>query len=339
MDPSRDSRAGRRSALTIGARLRRRLRPPRRLRPTRAGWSFFAICFGVGFAAFNTGNNLLYLVFAQMLAFLVLSGVLSESALRGIRVHRRLPRELFAGAARPVVLEVSNQQRNVPAFAIVVEDRVVEAGEPPRAGGRVFALRIGAGRTEKRVYHLTPVARGRLHFQGFSVFTRFPFGLFSKSLELEAEGDALVYPAVEAVQVPAEFGSARASGERVVGDGGSGADVSGLREFASGDSARRVHWRASLRRGELLVRDVENEHEAEIEVRLRTAGTVAGSAFEQRVSWAASEIVAHLSARSLVSLRTDEAFVPADSGDAQRARLLSFLALVEAGDAAQGEAA
>ena len=37
---------------------------------------------GVGFAALNTGNNLLYLVFALMLAFLVLSGILSETSLR-----------------------------------------------------------------------------------------------------------------------------------------------------------------------------------------------------------------------------------------------------------------
>jgi hypothetical protein len=61
--------------------LRRWLRPPRTLRPTRAGWSFFAITFGVGFDALNTGNNLLYLVLSLMLAFLVLSGALSESAL------------------------------------------------------------------------------------------------------------------------------------------------------------------------------------------------------------------------------------------------------------------
>ena len=53
------------------------------LRPTRAGWLFFVIIFGVGFAALNTGNNLLYLVLALMLSFLVLSGLLSESALRG----------------------------------------------------------------------------------------------------------------------------------------------------------------------------------------------------------------------------------------------------------------
>ncbi|HEX9618723.1 MAG TPA: hypothetical protein VF989_01230, partial [Polyangiaceae bacterium] len=89
MDRARDSRARTRPALTL--RLRRFFRPPRTLRPTRAGWSFFALTFGVGFAALNTGNNLLYLVLSLMLSFLVLSGVLSESALRGIGLRRRIP--------------------------------------------------------------------------------------------------------------------------------------------------------------------------------------------------------------------------------------------------------
>ena len=55
-------------ANTWRTRIRRWLRPPRKLRPTRPGWLFFAVTFGVGFAALNTGNNLLYLVLALMLA-------------------------------------------------------------------------------------------------------------------------------------------------------------------------------------------------------------------------------------------------------------------------------
>ena len=37
----------------------------------------------------------------------MLSGVLSESALRGIAVRRRLPRELYAGASSTVALEIA----------------------------------------------------------------------------------------------------------------------------------------------------------------------------------------------------------------------------------------
>src|SRR4030095_759081 len=89
-DPARRRRRRARASRPLWLRVQRWLRPPRALRAARAGWLFFVLTMGVGFAALNTGNNLLYLVFSFLLAFLVLSGVLSEAALRRIEVRRRL---------------------------------------------------------------------------------------------------------------------------------------------------------------------------------------------------------------------------------------------------------
>jgi uncharacterized protein (DUF58 family) len=226
----------------------------------------------------------------------------------------------------------------VPAFAVLVEDCVVEGGDPERAAGRAFALRVDPGATEMRSYPFTPTRRGELKFTKFRVYTRFPFGLFSKSLEIEAEGGSLAYPAVKPVAIPANFGAARGGGERVTGAGGTGADAVGLREFADGDAVRRIHWRSSLRHRQLFVTEIESEHQAEVEVRLRTRGVAVGEPFEQRVVWAASEIVALIDADSRVSLRTDGPCFDADTGHRHRARLLAFLALVqpEPGFAAEG---
>jgi uncharacterized protein (DUF58 family) len=337
VDRARDSRARPRSALN--ARLRRWFRPPRTLRPTRAGWTFFALTFGVGFAALNTGNNLLYLVLSLMLAFLVLSGVLSESALRGIGLRRRIPRELHDGGVHLVALEITNMQRRVPAFALVIEDRVRERGGAERPAGRVFALRIGPGETERRSYRFRPTQRGPFEFTSFRVSTRFPFGLFAKAMEIEAPEPALAYPAIEVVTAPGAFGSPRENGEQVAGPRGAGTDVGGLRNFAAGDPVRRIHWRATLRQGELLVRDVESEHAAEIELRLRTGAVDPGEEFERRVRWVASEAVALLDAGLSVALRTDHAQVVAGRGERQRAVLLAFLARVEPGAASSAEAA
>jgi uncharacterized protein (DUF58 family) len=302
---------------------------PRRLRPTRAGWTFFLLTFGVGFAALNTGNNLLYMVLALMLAFLVLSGVLSESALRGIRVRRRLPSELEAEREALVALEITNTQRRVTSFAIVVEDRIVSSAGFDAPAGRCFALRIGPGRTEVRSYRFRPERRGPLEFQGFAVFTRFPFGLFSKSLTLDAPRCTLVYPATEALKFPPDFGGSRAGAEGAGGGAGRSSDVRGLREYAAGDAPRRIHWPSSLRVGELMVREVENEHEAEVEVQLRTLGAQPGEAFERRVSQSASEVASLLEMGARVALRTDREYFPADAGPRHRAQLLSHLALVQ----------
>ncbi|RIK89934.1 MAG: hypothetical protein DCC71_25750, partial [Proteobacteria bacterium] len=201
MDSPRDP--GRRRRPALAARLRRLLEPPRRLRPTRAGWLFFFLVFAVGFAALNTGNNLLYLVLALMLSFLVLSGVLSEAALRGIQVERRLPFEWIAGRPGRVVLEVTNAHPRHWSHAIVVEDLGRAPGAAADAAlGAVFAMRIAPGATEARSYRHAPHARGELRFAGFRVITRFPFGLFAKSLDVRREATVVVYPRLAARRAP-----------------------------------------------------------------------------------------------------------------------------------------
>src|SRR5207248_8376644 len=81
-----------------------RLRPPRRLSFTREGRIIVILSVGVGFAAINTGNNLLYLLLGWLLSFIVASGILSERTLRGLRVERRPPPRVFA--SEPFLMEV-----------------------------------------------------------------------------------------------------------------------------------------------------------------------------------------------------------------------------------------
>jgi uncharacterized protein (DUF58 family) len=320
-DPARRRRSRRRFGF-----IRRWLRPPRTLQPTRAGWLFFGLTLGVGFAALNTGNNLLYLVFAFLLGFLVLSGVLSEAALRRIEVRRRLPREIFAESPVPVSLEVANEQRRIPSYAIVVEDLAGEDVHDAVSLGRVFLLRLAPGARQQRAYLLNAAARGPLRLAGYRVSTRFPFGLFAKSLLVADPSETLVYPAVDRVR-PAPLASpGRSLGEARSRTHGRGTEAAGLRAFQKGDSARSVHWRSSARRGELLVRDREREERPELEVRVRTRGREAGPAFEASIRLAASEVVTHLDDGYRVGLASDSERMPPADGPRHRARLLTWLA-------------
>src|SRR6185312_12512995 len=63
-----------------------RVGPPRQLKVTREGWFYGIVTLGVGAAAINTGNNLLYLVLGLQLASIVISGVLSESVITGLEL-------------------------------------------------------------------------------------------------------------------------------------------------------------------------------------------------------------------------------------------------------------
>ena len=99
--------------VSIGAwrSLRRaRTRGRRQLRFTQEGRYLVLISLGIGFAAINTGNNLLYLMLGMLLSIIIVSGILSEHTLRKLVVRRVLPETAFAGRPFLVGVIVENQK-------------------------------------------------------------------------------------------------------------------------------------------------------------------------------------------------------------------------------------
>ena len=140
------------------------MRPPRKLKFTREGKFFVGITFGVGFAALNTANNLLYLLLGMLLALIVVSGVMSELSLRELTVVRRLPLRAQVGRAHLVEIEVFNHTRRVPSYAIEVED--LRAGQP--ADKRCFFLKISPKIGSGRCVPQDTRAAGARHPRGVS---------------------------------------------------------------------------------------------------------------------------------------------------------------------------
>src|SRR6516164_11866860 len=208
----------------------RRVRPPRRLKFTREGKFFVGITLGVGFAAINTANNLLYLLLGMLLALIVVSGIMSELSLRDLTVVRRLPLRAQVGRAHLVEIEVFNHKGRVPSYAIEVED--LRAGQP--ADKRCFFLKISPKSAQVAAYRRTPARRGRDRHTGFRIATRFPFGLFEKSREVTSAGELIIYPAVDPVQLAA-LPATRGWGPRVTAVAGRGDDFLGLRLMRDGD--------------------------------------------------------------------------------------------------------
>jgi uncharacterized protein (DUF58 family) len=97
-----------------------RLRETFHYEVTKAGVVYVLVTLVIGIAALNTGNNLLYIVVAAMLAAILVSGVVSALVLRGLELEVRLPEHVFA--ARPVVgrIVVRNPRRFLPSFSIRV---------------------------------------------------------------------------------------------------------------------------------------------------------------------------------------------------------------------------
>jgi uncharacterized protein (DUF58 family) len=240
-------------------------RPPRRLRTTREGKFFIGITFGVGVAAINTGNNLLYLVLGLLLSLIILSGVLSEVALRGLTFKRRLPRRAFANRSLLVEIEVHNEKKWAPSYSVEVEDRI----EQRATDKRCYFLKVSAGARQTAAYRRVAPVRGHERYVGLRVATRFPFGLFEKWREIDLEDEQVIFatplPQRESPRSHShEHGETRMRRERGRGD------VDDLRPLRDGEIAREVDWKKTAQSVEtVIVRERVSEGARVVHIELR----------------------------------------------------------------------
>jgi uncharacterized protein (DUF58 family) len=309
--------------MLVGHRLRRdrprrsRRWTPTKTRPTRQGYWYLLVTFGVMFAALNTGNNLLYLLLALLLSFLVLHGVLAEWNLRRVSVERRLPGEVFAGRPAGGAFRVRNPRRWLGTYALRLEE-VGDAGVQAEGASRYVPpggdLEIPAAWAFER--------RGGAELRAIRLASTFPFGLFHRSIERPAPAELLVWPEPDDGHTPPGGADRGADVEDPRRPGGTG-EVLGLREYQPGDPLRRVHWPTSARVGAPVVVERASDGARRFVVR------VGGGELERAVSRAAGETVRHFQEGCAVGLELGELRLEPRGDDRQRRRILDALATWE----------
>ncbi|MEO6950499.1 MAG: DUF58 domain-containing protein [Polyangia bacterium] len=311
----------------VKARLRRWMRPPRRLEFTREGKYFVGITIGVGFAAINTGNNLLYLLLGMMLSLIIASGLLSEMSLRELSVARMPPDSLWAERPFLMGIGLSNQKQRFASFSVEVEDLV--DGEPLEK--KCYFLKVPQKRTQSTSYRYTLPRRGRYTFSGFRLSTKFPFSLFRKSRIIDSATQVIVYPALRPVPPPPEQRAVYSGDEAPLPRGRRG-EFHGLREFRQGDDPRDIHWRSSARRGRRMVREHDDEASRRVALFLEhvrpTRDDAGALLVEDAISLCASLVVDYLERGWVVRLVTRAGQVSWAQGRDTQARFLELLALL-----------
>jgi uncharacterized protein (DUF58 family) len=249
---------------------------------TTGGGIFLILVAVVGFAAWNTGNNLLFLMFSVLLSTIFVGWMSARASLRELTVSARFPDHIFAGEEAPVIVTLRNNKHVLPSFSTLVQARgpvdmnrdAEDTGWKRRARFQTRTLAYfvyvpHAAAAEQRVEQLFK-KRGHVLITGFELSTKFPFGFIRRRRRLGARNvDLIVYPKPEPISdelhlLPMNAGRS-ASIRR-----GAGHDLFSLRDYQPQDDLRHIDWKATARSRRLTVREFTSEDERRISVILDT---------------------------------------------------------------------
>ncbi len=275
-------------------------------------------------AAFNTGNNLIYLILALMLSLILLSVVILKINLSGLSVGLSQLSPVFAGEEAAFSITLRNRKRLIPSYSVNVETKGMDS--------RTYYASVSPGEEVTKVVPILFRRRGLYDHNDFIVGSGFPFILCTGSSRIKVSGEVLVYPALLDVEealpgmpVLDEGGAVHAAG--------TGDEILSLRGFRYGDDMRQVHWKASAKVSDLMVKEYaqyESTNATIILDNLKGGGILAADeeVFEKAVSLAASLAKFFIDRGHLVRVVSCRKVIPFGSGDEHLCKIFDILATV-----------
>ena len=249
-------------------------------RLTREGVVYLTGVFVVALAALNTGNNLLFMVLACLIAGILVSGVISQLVLRDVELRLDLPEHIFAGQTVAALAELVNHKQKLPSFSLRLVGtprknargqktrKIANSGKEPAQNGcaseilttPVYFPYLPAQRTVQQSVQLMFARRGLYRQDSIGLQTRFPFGFLEKTRVVDSQLQAVVYPSIEPTEDFYEI-LPLVNGEIESFLRGRGNDLYSIRDYQTTDTARHVDWKASAKSGALQVREFAREDE------------------------------------------------------------------------------
>jgi len=302
----------------------------RSLQITREGAGFIIFIFAVGIGAIYTGNNLLYLVLTMCLSFLVVSGILSELALKKISIRSSLPPDVYAGDHFAILISVANDKKYFSSYSLRIT-MTPNKTLPLEGNTGIYLFHLPPESVREKILMVKAVKRGWLRIEGFQLSTSFPFGFFCKTKFLPMADETIVFPLIQPVQMPF-LSDPSGEGQGIVRH--QGEEIVALREYSQGDPVNAVHWKTSAKTGNLRVKEFLAGGDQSFTLFLnlhdpQTNRQVADSILEKRVSEAASLAYYLIRRGDEVSLKTEGHFqIPFGNTEPHLERIMRILALV-----------
>ncbi len=283
----------------------------------RAVWALAAIAF---LLAVSPGVPILAPLAVVLLAALVGLTVVDALILPSskiLAVRRSVPSHISLRRAIALHYDIENRTKRPlrmgfveePLHAIDLQADEIVASVPAES---IVSVSAGA----------VPVARGSDRFSRIYVwYETQQLGLVRRRTRIEAPEAVRVYPDLSAVE---RYGNLTVrnklieAGLRRMRMRGEGSEFESLREYAAGDAFRAIDWKATARRGKMMVVQREVERSQDVMLMLDCGRLMTARIDEQRkLDYA---VTAALSVASIASLASDRVGVVAFASDILLAR-------------------
>jgi len=319
----------------------------------------FLLWIIIGAGAIGTGRQLLYNLWYLLTALLIVSYVWAWSGVRWVRVTR------LARTTRSQVGKIAEERLAVtnrgliPKLWLEVRD---QSDLPNHRVSRVISP-LGSRKTHSWTVQTRCTQRGRFTLGPLTLTSGDPFGLFrtSRVLEEPRASTLIVYPPTVEVPVFAPLIGFMPGGDTLrrrtpyVTT-----DVSGVRDYAPGDSFSRIHWPSTARTGRLISKEFELDPTADVwlfldldrDIQLEQPWAERAGLAEPRLPWEigpelilapstveyGAAIVASLAKHfverdrgvGFIAYSQHREVIPADRGERQLAKILETLSVIRA---------
>jgi len=290
--------------------------PNERVRINFGGKIYIAFTLLIGFAAVNTGNNMLYILLSFLLALMGVSGFLSRYNLKGFKVIFYQPDEIWCCKPERLKIEVKNTKQ-FPSFLVELYQKNV-------------GLKVLLKLVEKKREVVTDLVfnkRGIYLIKEIELKSTFPFGLFERTVRFPVEGKLLVFPQPKEPPFHTVPKAVKEKAETLTGQmqQRGGTTVASLKEF-QGESFSLVSWKYFAKYGELYVKELEEPQQAPqviIDMNL-----LPGSK-EDKISYAAYLVRYYRQKQYAVGVKClDNKEIPPSAGREHYKKILECLALI-----------
>lgn len=278
---------------------------------SRPALSLAAVAFALFGVARTTGSGWLIVILTGIAAVVALASLLPPFGLRKVRVSVEAPREGTVGRTAELTLDVTSGGASRPVKLLPLGFEGPWTGVVTPAHGRL---------------PLVPLRRGVYTSVLLDVRSAAPFGLvwWKRRVLVELARPFEVGPMPINVRLDAPRGSEDTGTDDGRVASASADAVKTVREYVAGDPIKLIHWPATARAGELMVKELEAPVAPVlcIAVDLRTA-RLDDVAVEGAASRAAGLALAAINAGVPVTLLTAEASGPrsgpvSSAGDVNR---------------------